>query len=615
MRRCFFCALLSAVLLTLLSRLPALSQRASEVRLQRPVVRGSRGAVAGGTPLATEAGMRLFHAGGNAVDAGVAAMFAAAVVEYSHFGWGGEAPILIRTADGRIHSIAGVGTAPKLATADFFRNRKTAPEEQWSIGGPNETEGPIPSSGLLPALVPGMVDAGLVALERFGTKTFSEVVQPAIELADGAPMDEMRAGSIARAVRFFTFWPTSQRVFLYQGRPPRPGEMFRQPDLARTLRDMAAAEKSARLKGDRAAGIEAVRDFFYRGEIARKIDAFCRENGGLLRYEDLAAFRLEPEDAVQTTYKGYEIYKNGFWTQGGVFIEALNMLENFSLGPMRHNSPDYLHTVVEALKLAYADRDSYYGDPKFVAPPLELLTKSYAARRAKVIDPAAASPDFRPGEIALRPPVHPSQDPGRKTGISDSLAARDTTCVNAMDRDGIVFSATPSGAWLPSVVAGDTGVPLTQRGQSFFLIAGHPNLIQPGKRPRITLSPTLITYQGKPYLALSTPGGDNQDQSLLQIFLDVIEFGMNPQAAIEAPRVQTRHLVSSFDAHATYPNSLLVDERISEPAYKALAARGHKVERRPAPQNGAAPIAIRMLDSGVIEAGADPYGMRYADAW
>ncbi len=608
------------VALLLLGSLRAPSQRGPEgPRALRPVVRGSRGAVAGGTHLVTEAGMRLFHAGGNAVDAGIAALFAGAVTEYSHYGFGGEAPILIRTADGRVFSIAGVGTAPKLATAEFFRNRKPPPEETAAArerGGPGREEGPIPSSGLLPALVPGMVDAALVALKSFGTKTFAEAVQPALDLCDGAPMDESRSGSITRGARFFQRWPTSQRVFMPDGKAPRPGEIFRQPDLARTIRAMIAAEKTARPRNDRAAGLEAVRNYFYRGEIARKIDAFSRENNGLLRYEDMAMFHVEPEEPLQATYKDYTVYKNGFWTQGAVFLQALNILENFNLAAMRHNSTDYVHTMVEALKLAYADRDSYYADPKFVPPPVELLSKTYAAARAKLIDPAAASADFRPGEISLRPAVHPSWQPGPKRPISDSLAEGDTTCLNAIDRNGVMISVTPSGAWLPSVIAGDTGIPLTQRGQSFLVIPGHPNIVEGGKRPRITLSPTLVTRLGKPFMVLSTPGGDNQDQGLLQILLAVIEFGLNPQLAVEAPRFQTRHLVSSFDSHAMHPNSLQLDERIVEQVFKELLGRGHKAERRGAGQTGAAPTAIRFLaDSGVIEAAADPYGMRYADAW
>jgi gamma-glutamyltranspeptidase/glutathione hydrolase len=599
----------------LLMGFPARAQRSEYPRPLRPIVRGSHGAVAGGTHLGTQAGMRMFYAGGNAVDAGVAAMFAGAVVEFSHFGWGGEGPILIRTKDGRIFSFAGVGAAPRLATADYFRHRRFRVEEQLSMRGLSEREGPIPSAGLLPALVPGMVDAGLAALEHFGTKSFAEVVQPAIELADGFPIDETRSSAIARSVWFFQKWPTSARVFLPHGHVPRPGEMFSQPDLARTLRAMVAVEKAA-AKGDRVKGIEAVRDYFYRGEVARKIGAFVKENGGLLRYEDMAAFHLEPEQPLHTSYKGYEVYKNGFWTQGAVFLETLNMLEKYNLAGMHHNSADYLHTLVEALKLAYADRDSYYADPKFVKPPEELLSKKYAETRAKLIDPAAASAEFRPGEISLRPAVHPALYGGEKVQIHDALAARDTTCVNAIDRDGVMFSVTPSGAWLPAVAAGDTGILLTQRAQSFLLLPGHPNVLEPGKRPRITLSPTLVTRGGRPYMVLSTPGGDNQDQSLLQVFFDVVEFGMNPQLAVEAPRVQTRHLVSSFDFHPWYPNSLLVDERIPEAVYRDLAARGHKVERRPAAQNGAAPTAIRFLsETGVIEAGADPFGQRYADAW
>jgi len=617
MRRSRFGALLFLSLVSvILVRLPAPSQRRADApaRPLRPVVRGSRGAVAGGAPLVTEAGMRLFHGGGNAVDAGVAALFAGAVVEFSHYGWGGEAPILIRTREGRVISIAGVGTAPKLAHVDLFRNRRPTPDELVTARGQGEREGPIPSTGLMPALVPGMVDAGLVALARFGVKTFAEVVQPAIELADGFPIDETRSNSIARATVFLQRWPTSLRVFQPDGKPPRPGEIFRQPALARTLRAMAAAEKGARAR-DRAAGIEAVRNYFYRGEIARKIDAFSQQNGGLLRYEDLAVFRLEPEEPLQTTYRGYQVYKNGFWTQGAVLLQTLNLLEKYDLVSMRHNSADYLHTMAEAFKLAYADRDSYYGDPKFSAAPEELLSKAYAAERSKLIDPAMASTDFRPGVIRLRPPTHPSEVPGRRPA-STGIAANDTTCVNAVDRDGVMFSATPSGAWLPSVIAGDTGIALTQRGQSFLVQAGHPNMLEPGKRPRITLSPTLVTRDGKAFLALSTPGGDNQDQGLIQILLNVVEFGLNPQVAIEAPRIQSRHLVSSFDIHAMHPNSLLVDERIPEAAYKELAARGHKVDRRPAWQNGAAPTVIRFLaDTGVIEAGADPYGMRYADAW
>ncbi|PYT24254.1 MAG: gamma-glutamyltranspeptidase [Acidobacteria bacterium] len=558
----------------------------------------------------------MYYRGGNAVDAGVATTFAASVCEFSHFGFGGEAPILIRTRDGKVHAIAGVGTMPKLATADFFRQRRLQPGEIMSAPEKGGLRGMVPVAGLMPALVPGMVDAELVGLRDYGTKSFAEVSAPAVELADGFAIDETRAGAIERSVRFFELWPASMRVFLPGDRVTMPGEIFRQPDLARTLRSMAEAEKKALAAGaNRVAAIDAVRDYFYRGDIARRIDAFSRENQGLLRYEDMAAFHLEPEDAVTTTFQGVQVYKPGFWSQGPSLIEALNILDSYDLRAMRWNSADYLHTLVEALKLAYADRDTYYGDPKFVKIPVErLLSKEYGAERRKLIS-STASLDFRPGQIGPHPPHHPSEGEIAHFKIDDALMARDTTCVDAIDKDGIMFSSTPSGAWLPSVIAGDTGVALTQRAQSFLLVPGHPNELAGGKRPRITLSPTLVLRDGKPYLALSTPGGDNQDQSLLQILLDVVEFGMNAEQAIEAPRFQTRHLVSSFDNHAMNPGDLLLDERINSSVMTELAERHHRIGTRSRWSSGAAPVLIRVTPGGVIEAGADPYGYRAARAW
>ena len=578
--------------------------------------RGTHGSVAAGSEPASDAGMRMLYRGGNAVDAGVAATLAASVYETSHFGMGGEAPILIRTRDGKVHAIAGVGTMPKIATAEFFRERKLQPGEIMSPPEKGGLKGMVPVAGLMPALVPGMVDAVLVALREYGTKTFAEVVQPAIELADGAAIDETRAMAIDRSRRFFDLWPSSKRVFLPDGHTPRPGEIFRQPDLARTLRSMVDAEKKAQSSGaSRVAAIDAVRDHFYRGDIARRIDAFSRAHQGLLRYEDFAAFHLQPEDPVSTTFHGYEIYKPGFWSQGPSMIEALNILESYDLPAMRLNSAEYIHVLVEALKLAYADRDTYYGDPNKVEVPMKrLLSKEYAAERRKLIG-SQASLDFRPGKIGDHPPQHPSLVEMVRFKIDDKLMARDTTCVDAMDNNGIVFSATPSGAWLPSVIAGDTGIPLTERAQSFLLVPGHPNELAGGKRPRVTLSPTLVTKSGKMFAALSTPGGDNQDQSLLQVLLDVIDFGMNPEMAVEAPRFQTRHLVSSFDNHAMNPGDLLLDERISTSVMTELAERRHRVSTRPKWSSGAAPVMIRLTPEGVFEAGADPYAYRASGAW
>ncbi|MFN3324429.1 MAG: gamma-glutamyltransferase family protein [Bryobacteraceae bacterium] len=604
-----------AGLLLLCLALVASGQRKEFERPARHAARGMRGAVAAGSDFSAEAGMRLYYKGGNAVDAGVASLFAASVSEYSHFGFGGECPILIRTKDGKVVSIAGVGTMPKLATAEYFRNRRLQPGEIMSLE-PGGIKGIIPVAGLMPALVPGMVDGALLALRDYGTRSFTEVIQPAIELADGMPMDEARSGSIARSRRFLQLWPTSRELFLPGGFPPMPGEIFRQRDLARTMRAMAEAERKALAAGARrAAAIDAVRDYFYRGEIARKIDTFSRENGGLLRYEDMAQFRLKAEEPASTQYRGYTVYKPGFWSQGPALLQALNILEGYDLAAMRHNTADYIHTIVEALKLAYADRDAFYGDPRFANVPAEaLLSKEYAAARRKLIGPRASF-EFRPGSIPGAPGVHPSATESVQARIDDALMARDTTCVNAMDADGILFTATPSGAWMPSVIAGDTGIPLTQRAQSFLLIEGHPNELAGGKRPRVTLSPTLVTRAGKPYLALSTPGGDNQEQALLQLLLNVIEFGTNAQTAVEAPRFQTRHLVSSFDNHAMNPGDLLLDERVSGSVVQVLSGLGHRIGSRSRWSSGAHPVMIRMAANGVIEAGADPYGYRVALAW
>jgi gamma-glutamyltranspeptidase/glutathione hydrolase len=585
-------------------------------RLVRLPSRGTHGAVAGGSEYATEAGMRMYHRGGNAVDAGVATMLAAAVVEFSHFGWGGEAPILVRTRDGKVHAIAGVGTMPKLATAQFFRDHKVTEDEMVSPPEAGGMKNWVPVAGILPALVPGMVEAALVTLREYGTKSFAEIVQPAIELADGFPVDEMRVNAIVNSMKYLEAWPDSKRTFLPNGRPPQPGDIFRQADLARTLRAMADAEKHAAAAGaNRSKAIDAVGDFFYRGEIAHRIDAFSKTHNGLLRYEDMAAFRLEPEDAVSTTFKGYTVYKPGFWSQGPSMLEALNILEGYDVQALKFNSADYIHTLVEALKLAYADRDTYYGDPKFNKIPTEtLLSKEYAAERRKLIG-QQASLEFRPGKVGDKPMQHPFYADIQRYEIPDALMAKDTTCVDAIDKDGVAFSTTPSGAWMPSYLAGDTGIALTQRAQSFLLVPGHPNELGPGKRPRVTLSPTLVTAPDHTVIALSTPGGDNQDQSLMQVLFNSIFFGMNAEFAVEAGRFQTEHLVSSFDNHAMSPGTLLLDERTAPAVIAELQRRKHIVEMRSRYASGAAPVIIRFWPSGLIEAGADPYYYRAAQSW
>jgi len=592
----------------------AQSRREPERPLKQPV-RGVHGAIAAGSEWATEAGMHTYYKGGNAVDVGVASMFAGSVSELSHYGFGGEASILIRTKDGKVHSIAGLGTMPKLANADLFRNRPLQPFEVTERE-PGGLKGIIPAAGLMPALVPGMVDGALVALREFGSMNFEQVIAPAIDLADGFALDDRRASSIAYSQPFFNMWPTSKAHFLPNGRPLRSGEIFRQPDLARTLRAMAEVEKKALAAGaTREAAIDKVRDYFYRGDIARKIDAFSKANGGLLRYEDLAAFKVQPEEPVSTTFKGYRVYKNGFWSQGPAMIEALNILDGFDDQPA-FNSAAYIHRVVEALKLAYADRDTYYGDPKFSHIPADvLLSKEYGAERRKLITDKA-SQEFLPGAIHGKPGHHPSEEAMAHIPLDPVLMAHDTTCVDAIDKDGMMFSATPSGAWLPSVIAGDTGIPLSVRAQSFVLIPGSPNELGPGKRPRVTLSPTLVTSaDGKPVAVLSTPGGDTQEQGLLQVMFNSLIFRMNAENSIEAPRFGTRHLVSSFDNHAWERGDLQLDDRIPAAVAADLTARGHHVSTMSRYSNGTAPVLIRVLGGGAIEAGADPYYNRSAHAW
>ena len=578
----------------------------------RPVVRGKRGAVASGHPLSAEAGLRLLQQGGNATDAGCAAILAASVIEFSHFSFGGEVPIIIKPSNGPVTVINGQGTAPMLATRQFFLDQAKKSE-------PQKAPPYIPSTGILPATVPAVLDAVVTALDRFGTKSLAQVMQPAIELADGVPIDELRASYIERTRKVYEPWPSSAKVFLPGGRAPKPGEMFSQPDLARTLRAIVKAERTAAARG-RHAALTAARDYFYRGVIAKQISDFCAANGGLLRAGDLAAFHAKVEEPAHSSYRGYEVYKTGFFAQGPVMLEALNVIEGYDVRTMKHNSAAYIHTLTEAMKLGFADRDRYYGDPDFVrVPGSELLSKDYAAVRRSLIDEKRASLEQRPGDpVHKKPLINGGSNPALigQSSVPEAERANDTTCVNVVDKDGNLFSATPSGAWLPAVVAGDTGVLLGQRMQSFLLEEGHPNVLQPGKRPRVTLTPTIVLKDGKPFLVLSTPGGDNQDQSLIQVLLNIVEFGMSVQEAVEAPRFQTLHLVSSFDDHRFNPGLLNIEDRISKEVRDDLASRGHKVEVQPAFGNPSAPTVIRFYsDTGVIEAGADPRRGRYAVAW
>jgi gamma-glutamyltranspeptidase/glutathione hydrolase len=446
-------------------------------------------------------------------------------------------------------------------------------------------------------------------------------MQPAIELADGFPIDELRVEYIKTRSSIFSQWPEAKRLFLPGGQAPNVGDMFVQADLARTLREIVKAEKRASrsTKDNRHAGLIAARDYFYRGPIAKRIGDYMQANGGLIAADDFARFQAKTGQPVRADFRGYQVYKPGFWTQGPVLVETLNMLESFDLQKMGHNSSDYIHTLVEALKLAMADRDRYYADPNFAKiPTTELLSKSYATLRRPLIDPNKASLAQQPGDPANMKAILATavRSEGRSSEVPAIERANDTTCVNVIDKDGNLFSATPSGAWLPAVVAGDTGVLMGQRLQSAVIDPNSPNVVAPGKRPRITLSPTLVLRDNVPFMVLSTPGGDNQDQALLQVLLNIIEFGMNPQEAVEAPRFDTQHYVSSFDDHEFLPGSLNVESRVSFKTIQELSIRGHKIKPQSEWGTLSAPTVI-VYDprSGIASGGADPRRGRYALAW
>src|SRR5688572_8636629 len=590
----------------------------------RPVVRGKRGVVAGGHPLSVEAGLRILQRGGNAVDAGVATILAASVIEFSHFSFGGEVPILIKLKDQKVVVIEGMGQAPMKATREFFVNR--AKSEGGSSSGQTTMPaarrgGLIPSTGPLSATVPAILDACVTALDKFGTKTLSEVMEPAIQLADGFPIDELRVQYIRTRSSIFSQWADAKRIFLPGGEIPKVGDIFVQADLARTLREIVNAEKLASRgsRNARHAGLMAARDYFYKGPIAKRIGDYMQENGGLIAAGDFARFAAKVGQPVAADYRGYQIYKAGFWTQGPAMVETLNMLEGFDLKKMGHNTPSYIHTLAEAVKLAMADRDRYYGDPDFVKiPTTELLSKDYAALRRPLIDEQRASLAQQPGDPMNMKAVLASavQTIGRASTVPEIERGNDTTCVNVVDKDGNLFSATPSGAWLPAVVAGDTGVLMGQRLQSALTDANSPNVVAPGKRPRITLTPTLVLKNGQPFMVLSTPGGDNQDQALLQVLLNIVEFDMNPQEAVEAARFDTQHYVSSFDDHEFLPGSLNVESRVGLKTIQELSQKGHKVKTQSEWGTLSAPTVIVFdTKNGVASAGADPRRSRYAVAW
>jgi gamma-glutamyltranspeptidase/glutathione hydrolase len=570
----------------------------------RPEFRGRHGVVAAGRSFTADAGARVLAAGGNAIDAGIAAVFAGAVVEISHFGLGGEAPMIIYSArDREVIVINGQGSAPRAASVQMFAAQNV-----------------IPGNGPLGGTVPAVVDAAALALARYGTRSLGDVLAPAIELADGFPMYEFLRRYLESERKACEPYAWTMRTYYGDGRVVASGEMFRQPNLARTLRALVDAERKALTAGaPREQAIRAGRDAFYKGDIARRIAASTKEAGGILSEEDLASYEGKIEKPVSTDYRGYQVFKAGPWNQGPVLLQTLELLEGFDLRSMGIGSADAFHTIVEAVKLAYADRDRYYGDPDFVQVPMSaLLSDAYAASRRTLIDPARASLEQRPGRpeaIGTAPDVVFTKN--EKVG-SDPVEPGDTTAVQAVDAAGNLFSATPSSGWLlgGAFVAGDTGVPLSNRMQAFRLDPRSPNVLAGGKRPRTTLTPTVVLKDGRPFLAIGTPGGDSQDQQILLVLLNMIDFGRDVQAAIEAPRVNSLHPESSFDDHRAQPGVLEVEDTAGAAVIEELQRRGHQLRVRPVLGISTGIVAVGIDPvSGALRGGADPRRERYVVAW
>ncbi|MDT5122122.1 MAG: gamma-glutamyltranspeptidase / glutathione hydrolase [Acidobacteriota bacterium] len=574
--------------LLLLAMIVAIPSRLSAQRTQKPVLHGSHWVAITGKPIAATAGAMMFQKGGNAVDA-ACAMTAATSTIWDTLSWGGETQALIYNPHThKVIAINALGVAPTGATVEFYKKKgmKYPPEY-----------------GPLAAVTPGTPGGILTMLAEYGKLSLADVLAPAIQLADGYPIDIETANVIEHDKAQLKQWPYSRAVMLphlgEKREAPLPGEIFRQPDLAAMLRKLVEAERQALAQGkNRRDAIYAAYNRFYKGDIAREFVRGVQEQGGLITLEDLARWKVYIEEPVMTTYKGIEVYKLNSWVQGPVMLQTLSILENFDLKAMGYNSARYIHTVYQAMNLAYADRDFYYGDPYF--PPVEplkgLLSKDYARERAKLINDQHNDPNIKPGDPypfqgATNPylPLLKKWNNGSKTtttAVQESSQSRaqfekdfyaGTTSVEAADEEGWVVSVTPSGGWVPAVIAGHTGVGLSQRMQSFVLdeAEGPFNVLEPGKRPRATLTPSLALKDGKPLLAFAVQGGDSQDQNLLQFFLDVVEFGMNAQEATEAPNFNSFQMRSSFGNHESRPGRILLSDTMPAWVQKELRAMGY----------------------------------------
>jgi gamma-glutamyltranspeptidase/glutathione hydrolase len=566
-------------------------------------VSGARWAIAAGHPLAAQAGARVLEAGGNAIDAGVAAGLCLGVVHCDMVSFAGVAPILVHLAATRdTQQVSGVGPYPRAVRLEHFLER---------FGGELPPGPPR-------TVVPAAPRAWLAALERWGTMSFADVAAPALECAErGFPVSTFSAYQMAANEASYRRWPTSAERLLREDRALRAGEVLVQPELAATIRTMIRAEHRA--GGSRAAGVRAASDAFYRGEIAKIIAAFLREHGGFLDEYDLATFEVEIGPALTVSFREFEVAACGFWCQGPVLLQLLNLLEADDLRALGHNSPAYLHRLAEAIKLAFADRDAYYGDPLHVKVPAEgLLAKAYARARRRLIREQEAWPGLPPAGDPYRLAAERDSGTGAArpaVGVVPS-SALDTSYVAVVDADGNGFSATPSDPNVDAPIVPGLGCVVSPRGSQGWLDPAHPGVIGPGKRPRLTPAPAMAFRDGRLVMPFGTPGGDVQQQALLQVFLNVAVFGMSAQQAVEAPRVASRSFPDSFWPHPMAPGKLEVEGRIPAETRDALAAWGHQVAVWPDWEWRAGAVCAVLIErDSVRHAGADPRRGSQAIAW
>jgi gamma-glutamyltranspeptidase/glutathione hydrolase len=571
----------------------------------RPLIQGTNGVVVSSHPSAAMIGLDVLRQGGNAIDAGVAVGLALNVVHAHECNFLGVAPTIMYLAGRReVVTIDGLGVFPKALSVEYLQQHH---------------QGKLPA-GLLRALTPGAADAWFTALARYGTMGFGDVAAPAIALAErGFPMYRYLATAVQTAPETYRRYPGNAAVFLPNGNPPVVGEMFYQKDLAATLRRLVAVEESHRSQG-REQALQAARDVIYKGELAEKIVTFCQAEGGLLTMADLADYRVRCDPPAQVNYRGYDVYATGPWGQGPVFPQALKILEGFDLRGMGHNSAAYLHTVTQALNLAFADREQYIGDPAFVDVPMDaMLSEAYLRERRRLIDPERAWPvmppagDPRRGKATLDGAPQSPREAVSAAGTLGTEAAG-TSYYGVIDKDGNIFSCTPSeGAKSGPIIPG-TGLALSLRGSQSKVEPGHPAAVGPGKRPRLTPAPALVLKDGQPVMALGGYGGDHIPQGTLQIFLNAVEFGLDPQEAVEEPRVYSYNFPNSSYPSTYLPGVMRAEGRISAEVIEALRQRGHRVDRLPDWFEGAClyGMIIRHPQSGVLQGGADPRGEAYA---